>query len=248
MEPRCRPRRGGPHGWSGGGCCTMCGRSEMRGSGPRRLPICPSTEPARPARTVVARPPWPAFPPQDYLGQLTPEFQAMLARERDDIELADCDFYHASTLADGTVIPGPWDLRGGESNYLGNIDVAGDRVLELGPADRSADLLHGGRGRRGGRLRCRVRCVWRHAAHARPGPQEAAGGLRTGHHAGAELLVVPAQEPQVECQGGLRQHLPTAGRLRDASTRPSSVPSSSTCATRSWPCSRPRPARRGASW
>ena len=88
-----------------------------------------------PARSDGGRKlPWPAFPPQDYLGQLTPEFQAMLASERDDIELADCDFYHASTLADGTVIPGPWDLRGGESNYLGNIDVAGDRVLELGPA------------------------------------------------------------------------------------------------------------------
>ena len=30
--------------------------------------------------------------------------------------------------------PGAWDLRGHEAAYLGGVDVAGKRVLELGPA------------------------------------------------------------------------------------------------------------------
>jgi hypothetical protein len=32
------------------------------------------------------------------------------------------------------VIEGVWDLRGGERNYLGHVDVSGRRVLEFGPA------------------------------------------------------------------------------------------------------------------
>lgn len=74
------------------------------------------------------------FPPPGYLGQLADQFQARMAVERDFIEVDDCYFYHASTLADGAEIPGPWDLRGHESEYLGGVDVRGKRVLELGPA------------------------------------------------------------------------------------------------------------------
>ena len=32
------------------------------------------------------------------------------------------------------MLPGAWDLRGHEPAYLGGVDVAGKRVLELGPA------------------------------------------------------------------------------------------------------------------
>ena len=32
------------------------------------------------------------------------------------------------------MLPGAWDLRGHETAYLGGVDVAGKRVLELGPA------------------------------------------------------------------------------------------------------------------
>jgi hypothetical protein len=78
--------------------------------------------------------PWPAFPPRGYLGQLDPAFQAKLASERASVELEDCSFYHTASLSNGDVVRGPWDLRGAESAYLGNINVAGDRVLELGPA------------------------------------------------------------------------------------------------------------------
>lgn len=76
---------------------------------------------------------WPRNPPKGYLGQLEPDFQERLAswasRDR-----AECDFYHTSTLGDGTLIPGAWDLRGNERAYLGGIDFGGCRVLELGPA------------------------------------------------------------------------------------------------------------------
>jgi O-methyltransferase len=34
----------------------------------------------------------------------------------------------------GDVAPGAWDLRGGERTYLGYLDLAGQRVLEFGPA------------------------------------------------------------------------------------------------------------------
>lgn len=80
---------------------------------------------------------WPSFPPQGYLGQLTDEFQRSLAAERADLTLEDCTFYHSTTLSDGTEMSGPWDLRGHEHEYLGGIDVAGQRVLEIGPASGS---------------------------------------------------------------------------------------------------------------
>ena len=47
---------------------------------------------------------------------------------------ADCHFYQSVELPGGEVIDGPWDLRGRELEYLGGIDLAGRRVLELGPA------------------------------------------------------------------------------------------------------------------
>ncbi len=76
----------------------------------------------------------PTYPPQDYLGQLDPAFQAALAERRADADLNDFVWYHATDLPDGTVLPGVWDLRGHETDYLGGVDLAGTRVLELGPA------------------------------------------------------------------------------------------------------------------
>ena len=76
----------------------------------------------------------PAYPPRDYLGQLDPEFQAAQSKGREDADLSDLVWYHAVELPDGTVLPGAWDLRGHEPAYLGGVDVAGKRVLELGPA------------------------------------------------------------------------------------------------------------------
>lgn len=93
---------------------------------------------------------WPAFPPRHYLGQLDPGFQAALAAERAGLTREDCDWYHTAVLSDGSVIPGAWDLRGGEEAYLGGTDVSSQRVLELGPAtgyltywmeERGADVV-----------------------------------------------------------------------------------------------------------
>jgi SAM-dependent methyltransferase len=76
----------------------------------------------------------PSYPPRDYLGQLEPGFQAALAKRREDADLGDLVWYHATELPDGTVLPGVWDLRGHEAAYLGGVELAGKRVLELGPA------------------------------------------------------------------------------------------------------------------
>jgi len=80
------------------------------------------------------RVPWPAYPPPGYLGQLVPSYQEKLAKSRAWIGRDDCHFYHATTLPDGEVIQGAWDLRGREDAYLGGAHLDGRRILELGPA------------------------------------------------------------------------------------------------------------------
>jgi len=101
----------------------------------RRLTETAPTSPPDGAATVAPRGPLlPAYPPLDYLGQLDPRFQAALSKRREGADLSDFVWYHACELPDGTVLPGVWDLRGRESAYLGGVDLAGKRVLELGPA------------------------------------------------------------------------------------------------------------------
>src|SRR5580700_7017202 len=91
--------------------------------------------PTPPPEGVAARGPLlPYYPPRDYLGQLDPAYQEALSKRREGADFSDFTWYHAFELPDGTVLPGAWDLRGHESAYLGGVDVAGQRVLELGPA------------------------------------------------------------------------------------------------------------------
>lgn len=45
-----------------------------------------------------------------------------------------CDFYHVTDLPDGTVTAGQWDLRQTADQYLGGVEFAGKRVIEIGPA------------------------------------------------------------------------------------------------------------------
>jgi len=47
---------------------------------------------------------------------------------------AECFFYHTMDLPGYGRVAGYWDLRGNESEYLGNVALAGKRVLEIGPA------------------------------------------------------------------------------------------------------------------
>jgi O-methyltransferase len=50
-------------------------------------------------------------------------------------DVADCYFYHTMELPGHGVMEGrDWDLRGRVDEYLGNVDFAGQRVLEIGPA------------------------------------------------------------------------------------------------------------------
>jgi 2-polyprenyl-3-methyl-5-hydroxy-6-metoxy-1,4-benzoquinol methylase len=46
----------------------------------------------------------------------------------------DCFFYHVMEIPGIGMVGEEWDLRRGVDNYLGNIDFAGRRVLEIGPA------------------------------------------------------------------------------------------------------------------
>lgn len=49
--------------------------------------------------------------------------------------IADCYFYHTMELPGYGVIEGrDWDLRRGVDEYLGKVDFAGQRILEIGPA------------------------------------------------------------------------------------------------------------------
>src|SRR5947209_10776090 len=50
-------------------------------------------------------------------------------------DLADCYFHRSIELTGRGVMEGQdWDLRGGVDECLGNVDFAGQRVLEIGPA------------------------------------------------------------------------------------------------------------------
>ena len=61
--------------------------------------------------------------------------EQIFATPRKVEDVADCYFYHTMELPGRGVIEGrDWDLRGRVDQYLGNIDFAGQRVLEVGPA------------------------------------------------------------------------------------------------------------------
>lgn len=49
-------------------------------------------------------------------------------------DLSACRFYHSIGLPSGQTIAGDWDLRSKLSQYIGNVDVAGSRVLDMGAA------------------------------------------------------------------------------------------------------------------
>lgn len=77
---------------------------------------------------------WPSPPPPGYLGQLDPAFQERRSQLYADVGRGECDWYHSTDLPDGSFAQGEWDLRGTEQPYLGNLPIASQRVLEIGPA------------------------------------------------------------------------------------------------------------------
>jgi SAM-dependent methyltransferase len=54
--------------------------------------------------------------------------------EPKSVSLADCHFYHTMEIPGHGVVWGDWDIREGAHQYLGGLDFAGKRVLEVGPA------------------------------------------------------------------------------------------------------------------
>jgi SAM-dependent methyltransferase len=66
--------------------------------------------------------------------ELTQAGQSRLGREYENTRLEDCFVYHWFDTPDGQVIPGVWDLRNNWRGYLGNTNLRGCRVLEVGPA------------------------------------------------------------------------------------------------------------------
>jgi len=58
----------------------------------------------------------------------------MFASPRIVSSLEDCRWYHSMDLPGWGTVEGDWDLRGTIDRYLGGMDFAGKRVLEIGPA------------------------------------------------------------------------------------------------------------------
>jgi len=59
---------------------------------------------------------------------------SLYAEPREVATLDDCWFYHTMDVPGVGTIPGEWDLRAGVDEYLGQLPLAGKRVLELGTA------------------------------------------------------------------------------------------------------------------
>jgi len=56
------------------------------------------------------------------------------ARPRPVDDIRDCHFYHTMDVPGVGAIEGAWDLRRTADRYLGGVDLAGKRVLEMGTA------------------------------------------------------------------------------------------------------------------
>jgi SAM-dependent methyltransferase len=59
---------------------------------------------------------------------------APYAEPRTVTDLSTCYFYHTMDVPGHGQVEGEWDLRAGVRAYLGNVDVSGKRVLEVGTA------------------------------------------------------------------------------------------------------------------
>jgi hypothetical protein len=63
-----------------------------------------------------------------------PRTQNLYASPRRGLRVEDCIFYHTMELPGIGLVEGPWDLRAGVRDYLGGVELAGKRVLEMGTA------------------------------------------------------------------------------------------------------------------
>jgi SAM-dependent methyltransferase len=68
------------------------------------------------------------------VNEATDRLPNLFAQPRRVTNLDGCFFYHAMDLPVYGSVEGYWDLRGNESQYLGDVSFVGKRVLEIGPA------------------------------------------------------------------------------------------------------------------
>jgi hypothetical protein len=61
--------------------------------------------------------------------------QSIYAQPRTVTDPESCFFYHTIDIPGHGTMKGEWDLRPGVDRYLGNVDLAGKRVLEMGTAN-----------------------------------------------------------------------------------------------------------------
>ena len=60
--------------------------------------------------------------------------QTIYAKPQSVKNIKDCYFYHVMEIPGYGKVGEEWDLRKGVDKYLGNVDLKGKRVLEIGPA------------------------------------------------------------------------------------------------------------------
>ncbi|MAG56498.1 MAG: hypothetical protein CMJ83_09420 [Planctomycetes bacterium] len=66
--------------------------------------------------------------------------ESVFATPRNVRDVSECIFYHTMDLPGIGEVQGQFDLRGREAVYLGNVDLDGKRVLEVGPANGHLSL------------------------------------------------------------------------------------------------------------
>lgn len=62
------------------------------------------------------------------------------------MNIDECFFYHTMDLPGHGVVQGDWDIRGRESQYLGEVAFRNKRVLEVGPASGQLSFFMEGQG------------------------------------------------------------------------------------------------------
>ena len=135
-------------------------------------------------------------------------------------DIGDCSFYHTVELPGYGVINGEWDLRGRVNEYLGNVDFAGQRVLEIGPASGFLNIRDGKARRR--------RDLRRSHRRARLGLCSVSGckigrSVRPASNRDAtveEFLLVQSRRPAIQSESATMATLTICLRRSENSTSP----------------------------